>query len=58
MLAGLAAHGYVAPKRDIDAEAMRLHALVDGAAMHALLNETDTAETAQRMIAEHLRGLA
>ncbi|MCQ4120471.1 TetR/AcrR family transcriptional regulator [Rhodococcus tibetensis] len=58
ILAGLAAHGYVAPERDIDAEAMRLHALVDGAAMHALLGETDTAETAQRMIAEHLRGLA
>jgi hypothetical protein len=36
---------------------MRLHALVDGAAMHVLLGDTDTPDTARRMIAEHLRTL-
>ncbi|MBC2638036.1 MULTISPECIES: TetR/AcrR family transcriptional regulator [unclassified Rhodococcus (in: high G+C Gram-positive bacteria)] len=58
ILTDLAQRGLIAPGLDVDAEAMRLHALVDGAAMHVLLGATDTPHTAQRMIAEHLRDLA
>ncbi len=58
ILTGLAQRGLIAPDIDVDTEAMRLHALVDGAAMHVLLGDTDTPDTAQRMIAEHLRSLA
>ncbi|MEE2033918.1 TetR/AcrR family transcriptional regulator [Rhodococcus chondri] len=58
ILAGLAREGLIASTCDLDAEAMRLHALIDGAAMHVLLGDTDTPQTAQRMIADHLRTLA
>jgi AcrR family transcriptional regulator len=57
ILTGLAQRGLIAPDIDVDTEAMRLHALVDGAAMHVLLGDTDTPDTAQRMIADHLRTL-
>ncbi|MGW0043722.1 TetR/AcrR family transcriptional regulator [Rhodococcus sp. NPDC003348] len=58
ILADLARHGLVAASRDIDAEAMHLHALIDGAAMHAVLGETDSPESALRMVTEHLDSLA
>lgn len=58
ILADLARHGLLAPSRDVDAEAMRLHALIDGAAMHVVLGETDSPDSALAMLTAHLDSLA
>ncbi|MFD4180909.1 TetR/AcrR family transcriptional regulator [Rhodococcus sp. NPDC058514] len=57
VLTGLLRAGLLAPSRDVEAEAIRLHAIIDGAAMHALLGETDTPDSARRLVADHLDGL-
>lgn len=58
LLRYLARHDRFAPDLDIDVEAARLHAFVDGAAVHAMLGEPDTPEAALRMITAHLDSLA
>lgn len=58
LLRYLARNGLVSPHLDIDLEAMRLHALVDGAAMHSVLGEPDTPEYALKVVTDHLDSLA
>jgi AcrR family transcriptional regulator len=50
-------HGLIGAGRDLDAQAMALHALVDGLAMHLLLADTDSPAQTQRVLREHLTGL-
>ena len=58
VLAGLAAEGLVAPDRDLGLEAERLHAVVDGLAMHLLVGAGDTPRSAQTVLAAHIDSLA
>lgn len=58
LLRYLVRNGVVSERHDLDIEAMRLHAFVDGVAIHALLGGTDSPESALRMVTEHLDGLA
>lgn len=55
-LMGLAKkHGAISPEKDVELEARRLHALVDGLVVHALTNpEAVTKETMRRTVAIHL----
>ncbi|MFE6859415.1 TetR/AcrR family transcriptional regulator [Nocardia sp. NPDC057668] len=58
VLTRLADCGLIRPALDLDAEATRLHALIDGVALHALIGDADAAHTAEGVIAHHLRTLA
>ncbi|MBN0975037.1 MULTISPECIES: TetR family transcriptional regulator C-terminal domain-containing protein [Gordonia] len=51
-------HGLIGAGRDLDSHAVAVHALVDGLAMHLLLADTDSPARAQRVLREHLTGLA
>ncbi|QIK46468.1 TetR family transcriptional regulator C-terminal domain-containing protein [Gordonia hongkongensis] len=51
-------HGLIGAGRDLDSHAIAVHALVDGLAMHLLLVDTDSPARAQRVLREHLTGLA
>ncbi|GAB17060.1 putative TetR family transcriptional regulator [Gordonia effusa NBRC 100432] len=51
-------YGLVAERRDVEGEAMRLHALIDGAAMHLVLGDNDPPEAVQRMLTLYLEDLA
>ncbi|SCE78481.1 TetR/AcrR family transcriptional regulator [Micromonospora mirobrigensis] len=54
----LAAHGSVAPGRDPALETARLHALLDGLTLHALLHpDLMPPERARAVLADHLDGL-
>lgn len=44
-------------ERDIDYEAVRLHALIDGLAMHLLLTATESPAAVRRLVRTHLEGL-
>ncbi|MEE3851472.1 TetR family transcriptional regulator C-terminal domain-containing protein [Gordonia sp. LSe1-13] len=57
VLADLADHGLVAASRDLDAESMHLHALVDGLAVHLLLGHNDRPTRVRRLIVDHLASL-
>lgn len=50
-------HGLLGAGRDLDADAIALHALVDGLAMHLLLADTESPARAQRVLRDHLAGL-
>lgn len=58
VLTRLAERGLIRPALDIEAEAIRLHALIDGLAVHALIGDTSAAHTAESVIVQHLRTLA
>ncbi|MFF0814797.1 TetR/AcrR family transcriptional regulator [Rhodococcus sp. NPDC003318] len=58
LLEYLSRKGLVAPHLDIELEAVRLHALVDGAALHSLLGEPDTPDSALKVVTDHLDSLA
>jgi len=58
VLTALAKEGLVSNDRDIEAEAIRLHALLDGLAMHLVLGDNDSPDTAEAALAAHLDGLA
>ncbi|MHC3002927.1 TetR/AcrR family transcriptional regulator [Gordonia sp. GN26] len=47
----------VATSVDVDSEAVRLHALIDGLAMHLLLDGSDSPARARRALRDHLHGL-
>ncbi|MFW0788299.1 TetR/AcrR family transcriptional regulator [Gordonia sp. CPCC 205333] len=51
-------YGLVADGRVIEAEAMCLHALIDGAAMHLVLGDNDRPDEVCRMLLSYLEGLA
>lgn len=55
---GLSGSGLVAAGRDLSVEAARLHALVDGLAMHALVGGGDTPESAVAVLEAHIDSLA
>lgn len=57
LVADLQQHGLCAPWRSVDDEARRLHALITGAAMQAMVGETDTPESVLQMVIEHLDSL-
>lgn len=57
VLEDLAEHGIVDAALDLDDEAMRLHALVDGLAVHLLLGRNDSPSQVRRVVHEHLVGL-
>ncbi|MFE0751902.1 TetR/AcrR family transcriptional regulator [Gordonia sp. NPDC058843] len=50
-------HGLLGAGRDLDSEAIALHALVDGLAMHLLLADTDSPARVRRVLGDHLTGL-
>ncbi|WP_439030392.1 TetR/AcrR family transcriptional regulator [Gordonia terrae] len=50
-------HELLGAGRDLDADAIALHALVDGLAMHLLLADTESPARAQRVLRDHLAGL-
>lgn len=50
-------HGLVGAGRDLDSQAIAVHALVDGLAMHLLLADTESPARAQRVLREYLTGL-
>jgi AcrR family transcriptional regulator len=58
VLTRLVEHELIRPTLDIDAEAIRLHALIDGLALHALLGDAGTPPISERSIVQHLRTLA
>ncbi|MEV0248043.1 TetR family transcriptional regulator C-terminal domain-containing protein [Nocardia sp. NPDC050712] len=58
VLTRLAEYGLIRPALDIEAEAIRLHALIDGIALHSLLGDASAAHTAEDVIVQHLRSLA
>ncbi|UPG67915.1 TetR/AcrR family transcriptional regulator [Gordonia hongkongensis] len=51
-------HGLIGAGRELDSQAIAVHALVDGLAMHLLLADTDSPARAQRVLREYLTGLA
>lgn len=57
VLSDLREHGLVDGDRDLDAEALRLHALIDGLAMHLLLAGTDSRDQTRAAVSEHLASL-
>jgi AcrR family transcriptional regulator len=57
VISGLADEGLVSPTRDLDAEAIRLHAVVDGIAFHLVLGDNDSPSTARTIVEQHLRDL-
>ena len=57
VLTDLREHGLVAAGTDLESEAVRLHALVDGMAMHMLIDDRH-APTARRTLVKHLKGLS
>ncbi|WP_238418944.1 TetR/AcrR family transcriptional regulator [Gordonia sp. 'Campus'] len=50
-------HVFLGAGRDLDADAIALHALVDGLAMHLLIADTESPARAQRVLRDHLAGL-
>ncbi|GAA1482120.1 TetR/AcrR family transcriptional regulator [Gordonia sinesedis] len=54
----LARHGLVAPGVDPATEAMHLHALIDGLAVHLLLGRNDSPTAVRRLVHDHLVGLS
>lgn len=58
VLTSLANNGLVDSSRDIGAEALRLHALIDGLAMHLVLGGNDAPEVAAAALAAHVDSLA
>ncbi|QNG17563.1 TetR family transcriptional regulator [Rhodococcus triatomae] len=58
VLTDLSRHGLFDPERDVGAEALRLHALLDGLAMHLVLGENDSPDAAAGALAAHLDSLA
>ncbi|WP_040509740.1 TetR/AcrR family transcriptional regulator [Gordonia soli] len=54
----LADAGLVADGRDLDVEAARLHAVIDGIAFHLVLGDNDSPGTASAIVEHHLRDLA
>ncbi|MCZ4534760.1 TetR family transcriptional regulator C-terminal domain-containing protein [Gordonia terrae] len=50
-------HELIGAGRDLDSQAIALHALVDGLAMHLLLADTESPAHAQRVLREYLAGL-
>lgn len=57
VLADLATHGIVDDRLDLDQEATRLHAVIDGLAMHVLLAGADTPADAKSVLRQHLDSL-
>ncbi|MEO9329560.1 TetR/AcrR family transcriptional regulator [Gordonia aurantiaca] len=57
VLTDLREHGLVDDRVNLDDEAVKLHALLDGMAMHMLVDERH-APTASRVLKEYLAGLA
>ncbi|MEU5842602.1 TetR family transcriptional regulator C-terminal domain-containing protein [Rhodococcus sp. NPDC047139] len=58
ILRGLSGSGLVAAGLDLGVEAARLHALVDGLAMHVLVGGGDTPESAVAVLEAHIDSLA
>lgn len=58
VLTGLEDNGLFDTSRDVQAEALRLHALIDGLATHLVLGHNDSPEAASATLAAHLDGLA
>lgn len=54
----LGEYGLLAADRNIDDEAMRLHALIDGAAMHLVLGDNDPPAAVVQMLTRYLEDLA
>ncbi|UPW08822.1 TetR family transcriptional regulator C-terminal domain-containing protein [Gordonia terrae] len=50
-------HEMIGADLDLDSQAMALHALVDGLAMHLLLAGTESPDRARRVLRDHLAGL-
>ncbi|MFW0794312.1 TetR family transcriptional regulator C-terminal domain-containing protein [Gordonia sp. CPCC 205515] len=57
VLVDLRDHGLVDPGRDLEAEAMRLHALIDGLAVHLLLGHNDAPRRVRMLVRDHLASL-
>ena len=57
VLGVLVERGMIGAGRDLESQAIALHALVDGLAMHLLLADTEPPARAQRVLREHLAGL-
>lgn len=57
VLIDLSDHGLVDARHDLEAEAMRLHALVDGLAVHLLLGHNDAPARVRRLVRDHLGSL-
>ncbi|WP_055476173.1 TetR/AcrR family transcriptional regulator [Gordonia sp. HS-NH1] len=58
VLSVLDEHGLIGSGRDLDSQAIALHALVDGLAMHLLLADTDSPARVRRVLGDYLTGLA
>lgn len=56
VLADLGEHGVIAVD-DLDMEAMRLHALIDGMAVHLLVGRNDSPSAVRRIVRRHLESL-
>lgn len=54
----LAVVGIMSDGDAVDSEAMRLHALIDGLAMHLLVRRTDAPSAVRALVRAHLVGLA
>ncbi|MFD4367260.1 TetR/AcrR family transcriptional regulator [Rhodococcus sp. NPDC058521] len=57
-LDGLSRNGLFDSARSVEDEALRLHALIDGLAMHLVLGDNDSSEVAAKTLAAHIDGLA
>lgn len=58
VLDGLSKGGLLDSARNVEDEALRLHALIDGLALHLVLGDNDSPEVASRALATHIDGLA
>ncbi|EOM78555.1 TetR family transcriptional regulator [Rhodococcus rhodnii] len=58
LLVDLRKHGLVHADRDVDDEAMHLHALIDGLAVHLLVGRTDPPAQVRRLVRGHLESLS
>ncbi|MGV9794820.1 TetR/AcrR family transcriptional regulator [Gordonia sp. NPDC003422] len=58
VLDDLRCHGLIDSAADLDVEAMRLHAVIDGLAMHLLVSGTDTPDQVRALVRAHLASLA
>jgi AcrR family transcriptional regulator len=58
LVADMKHHGLCAPWRNVADEARHLHALLTGAAMHAMVGDQDSPASALKMVTDHIDSLA